>query len=185
MSFLLTRRGGAYHRVADPLWENPLDGTFSLASGGRWNPAGSFPVVYLNKTVEVARANVWRKLAGLPYGPEDLDPEAAPHLVTTEVPEDRIVDAVTGDGCKAAGLPPTFPWEADGERVPWETCQRVGQRAWDRDLPGIVCRSAAPDPARERRSPGEELAWFERARKLKIRQRHRFEEWFWPDAKGS
>ena len=44
--------------------------------GGRWNPPESFPVVYLCRSVPVARANVYRKLEGQPYGPEDLRPGA-------------------------------------------------------------------------------------------------------------
>jgi RES domain-containing protein len=68
------RRGGPYLRVADPAWADPLDGRFAADRGGRWNPPESFPVVYLCGSIEVARANVYRRLAGQPYGPEDLLP---------------------------------------------------------------------------------------------------------------
>src|SRR5207247_831120 len=79
------RRGGDYLRVADHAWAHPLDGRFSALRGGRWNPPGSFPVVYLCRTVEVARAVLYQKLAQHPYGPEDLDPVRAPVLVATVV----------------------------------------------------------------------------------------------------
>ena len=94
-----------------------MDGRFSRRHGGRWNAAGSFPVVYLNATLAVARANVLHRLAGLPYGPEDLDPAAAPALVTAEVAEGAFVDVVTDQGCRAAGVPATYPQGADGEVV--------------------------------------------------------------------
>jgi hypothetical protein len=43
-------RGGALYRVADPSWDDPLDVEYCTRSGGRWNPAGSFGVHYLNAT---------------------------------------------------------------------------------------------------------------------------------------
>lgn len=161
--------------MADPGWKNPLDGRFARDHGGRWNPPGSFPVVYLNASVEVARANVFQKLEGQPFGPEDLEPEEGPVLVITEVPEGRYVNVVTDTGCRAAGLPTTYP--RDGDRsVGWDRCQPVGQRAWDQGVPGIACRTAVPGMGPE----DEELAWFERGlglRRLGVRS---FEEWFWP-----
>jgi len=58
-----------------------LDPVSAAHEGGRWNPPGSFGVLYLNLGEDVARANVARLFAGLPYGPEDLDPDTAPMLV--------------------------------------------------------------------------------------------------------
>lgn len=176
------RRGGEHYRVADPSWKNPLDGRFAGRRGGRWNPPDSFPVVYLNASLEVARANVLRRFAGQPFGPEDLDSEEAPVLVIAEVPRDRYVDVVTDEGCEAAGLPVTYPRDGDA-LVGWDRCQPVGQRAWDEGAPGIAGRSAAPGMAPE----DEELAWLDRGtggttsgkrlRKVRIEP---FEEWFWP-----
>lgn len=176
MSFKTIRRSGLYFRVADPSWESPLEGRHSKAYGGRWNPPGSFPVVYLNATYAVARANVRRKFVGLPYGPEDLDPARAPVLVETEVPEDEFVDVVTDEGCVAAGLPDSYP-RLNGETIGWQQCQPIGQQAWDEGLPGITCRSAAPGAARQ----DEELAWFQRHRALRGLGFRSFEDWFWPE----
>ena len=170
------RRGGAYLRVADPNWEDPLDGRFAQRAGGRWNPPRSFPVVYLCGSVPVARANVFRKLTGLPYGPEDLGPETAPVLVETEVPRALYADAATARGLDALGLPPTFPRTASGRIVGHRRCQAIGQAAWDAGERGIACLSAAPTAP-----PGdEELAWFERrGRRLHVEQIQVFEQWFW------
>jgi len=171
---LLVTRGGVYERVADPDWDDPLSGEFAKARGGRWNAPGSFPVVYLNGDERVARANVLQRFAGLPYGPEDLEPSAAPVLVSALVPEDDFVDVVSEAGCVAVGLPATYPVAADGAPVPHEACQPVGQAAWDAGLPGIACRSAAPAAP----PGGEELARFGRGESLTPLQVRRFADWF-------
>ena len=167
------RRGGPYLRVADPDWDDPLDGRYAADRGGRWNPPESFPVVYLCETVAVARANVYRRLEGQPYGPEDLRPEGGPVLVRTRVPEDRYLNVVTEAGLRNAGLPRTYPRDGRGRIVSWRRCQPIGLRAWEAGLPGIAARSAA--------GPGEELAYFGR-RRLRRAGVRSFPEWFWEQA---
>ncbi|MCX6364218.1 MAG: RES family NAD+ phosphorylase [Actinobacteria bacterium] len=171
---LLVTRGGIYVRVADPGWDDPLTGAFAKARGSRWNAPRAFPLVYLNGDVRTARANVLQRFAGLPYGPEDLEPSAAPALVSTAVPEDGFVDVVSRAGCSAVGLPPTYPVDEDGAPVPHEACQPVGQAAWDSGLPGIACRSAAPAAPRG----GEEMAWFGRREPLTPLEARSFLDWF-------
>jgi hypothetical protein len=169
------RRGGEYLRVADPSWADPLDGGYAAIVGGRWNPPASFPVVYLCASLEVARANVHRKLSGHPYGPEDLDPDAAPVLVATRVREDAFVDAVSDAGCRSLGLPKTYPRDSRGRTIGHQRCQPIGQAAWDAGEPGIAARSAAPRTSRR----GEELAFFPRRRRLRAGRTLRFDDWFW------
>lgn len=180
MSFRQVERGGEYGRVADPSWADPLDGSYAGRRGGRWNPPGSFPVVYLNRDRATARLNVARKFAGLPYGPEDVDPREAPVLAVARVPDGRFVDVVTDDGCRAAGPPASYPVEG-GRTVPWERCRPIGQAAWDAEEPGIACRSAAPGAGRDH----EELAWFARGEDLTLASVEPFESWFWPASGGS
>lgn len=175
MSFLHVNRGGAYFRVADPDWQNPLDGRYAQERGARWNPPGSFPVVYLCASLRVARANVLKKFEGQPYGPEDLEPAGAPVLAETDVPRDAFVDIVTDDGCAAAGLPRSYPI-VDGATIGWAQCQPIGLRAWETGETGIACRSAAPGMERT----DEELAWFEHETRLTVSSRRSFEKWFWP-----
>jgi RES domain len=167
-------RGGPYFRVADPDWDDPLDGRHAAQRGGRWNPPESFPVVYLCRSIEVARANVYRRLRSQPYGPEDLRPEAGPVLVRTRVPENRYLNAITDAGLRDLGLPHTYPLDSRRRVVPHRRCQPIGLRAWETGLPGIAARSAA---ARE----GEELAYFGR-RKLRRGAVRRFDNWFWEPA---
>jgi RES domain len=164
------RRGGPYLRVADPDWDDPLDGSYAAERGGRWNPPESFPVVYLCRSIPVARANVHRKLEGQPYGPEDLRPRAGPVLVRTTVPEDRYLNVVTDAGCRDVGLPGTFPLDSRRRTVTWRRCQPIGERAWEAGLPGVAARSVT--------GTGEELAYFGR-RKLRRGAIRSFEQWFW------
>jgi hypothetical protein len=169
-------RAGRYLRVADPAWPNPLDAAHSRELGGRWNPPATFGAVYLNRTVRAARANVARLFARLPYGPEDLAPKAAPVLVGTDVPRARYLNVVTDAGCTKLGLPVSYPLDEAGKIVGRERCQPIGQRAWEAGLPGVACRSAAPATTRA----DEELAWFQRDRRLRPAARLSFNAWFWP-----
>lgn len=165
-------RGGPYYRVADPAWDDPLDGRHAAAHGGRWNPPGSFPVVYLNRAVDTARRNVDRLLAGQPYGPEDLVPDEAYVLVEADVPRARYLDVVTEDGCAACGLPTAYPRYADGTPVEHARCHPIGVAAHDAGLPGVACRSAAPGAA----AGDEELACFTAVAETR---RWAFDTWYW------
>lgn len=174
MRFRHLTRGGIYHRVADPDWEEPLDARPGVATGGRWNPPGSFPVLYLNQTVPLARLFVAHKLAGLPYRPEDLDLDSAPVLVDVEMASDSYVDIVTDRGCTAAGLPATYPLEAGGAVIPHEHCWPIGEEAQRTGELGIACRSATQGA-----SPSdEELAWFQNNEMLPAKRITDFAEWF-------
>ena len=172
------RRDGPYLRVADPDWDDPLDGRYAADRGGRWNPPESFPVVYLCRSIEVARANVYRKLERQPYGPEDL--LTGPVLVRTNVPEDRYLNAVTDAGLRDLGLPKTYPLDSRRRMVTWRRCQPIGLRAWEASLPGVAARSALGARVRDgaTRLTWEELAYFGR-RKLRRGAVRAFDQWFW------
>lgn len=158
----LVERGGEYLRLADAGWTNPLDGSFSMRHGGRWNAPGSFPVVYLNRDTGTARANarhmLTERLRGQPFGADDLDPSELPVLVPVDVPVRDHLDVVTPKGIVDNGFPATYPANGNGGNVPWTYCQPIGRTAWDEGLPGIACRCAAEHAP----SGGEELAWFDR-----------------------
>jgi len=173
------RRGGSdsdYNRLVLPGWRDGLDSSFSQRRGGRWNAPGEFPVLYFNQGERMARVQVLDKLAGQPYGPEDLNPREQHQLLRVTLPEADYLDAVTEDGLGAVGLPTTYPREADGSTVPWARCQPVGRAAWDDGLPGIGCRSAAIGA----RPEDEELAFFDRAGAPRptARERIDFDNWF-------
>ncbi len=167
-------RGGSYFRVADPEWHDPLAGEHARGRGGRWNPPHSFPVVYVNASVDVARAQVRHRIEPRGIRPEDLDPDAAPVLIHTNVPDDDYVDAVTDGGLAALGLPTTYPQDARGLSIPHDVCQPIGLGAWNDGERGIACRSAA----RTATAGMEELAFFGR-RELHPTLSQRFGDWFW------
>jgi RES domain-containing protein len=167
-------RGGSYLRVADPDWADPLSGRYARDAGGRWNPAGAFEVVHLNADRQVARAQVRHKLEPVGVGPEDLDPDRGPVLIRTSVPRQSHVDAITDRGLSSLGLPESYPLDNRGRPVPHGVCQPIGQEAWNNDEPGIACRSRASAP-----TAGEELAYFNRGKKLKVEGEEGFSEWFW------
>jgi hypothetical protein len=177
VSFRVIRRGGRYLRVADPDWEDPLDASYAKATGQRWNPPGSFEVLYLNADRSTARLNVERLLQDQPYGPEDLDPGDAFLLIATDVRDDHYADAVTDDGCVAAGLPVSYPFDPDGKWIGHEICQPIGRDIYEAGLPGIACRSAAGSAS----GVHEELAYFPRTAPVSEAERWRFDEWFWSD----
>ena len=161
---------GPYCRVADPEWDDPLDPSFSAATGQRWNPPG-MACLYLNRDEATARANLLRKFAGLAYGPADLDPATAPLLIDVEVPAGDAADAYTDDGLRSLGLQDTYPFDADGSPVPHSTCQAVGQDIHDAGLHGVDYRSAAPGGDRE-------LARFPRGLAATETSRRTLDEWW-------
>jgi RES domain len=173
-------RGGEHFRVADPQWNDPLDGSYSRERGGRWNSPGSFSVLYLCADRQVARANarlfLTKRLEGLPITAEDLEPSELPVLVPTQVPEDEFLDVVTPAGCADVGLPETYPLDARGSLVGWDRCQPVGQGAFADGVAGVACRSAAPGAP----VGGEELARIDRvdSEPLQAVGTERFEEWY-------
>jgi hypothetical protein len=161
-----------YLRVADPHWQDPLSGEHARRRGGRWNPPGAFRVVYLNASLNIARALVRSRLRARGIHPEDVLPETGPILVHTIVPEGDYGDAVTEPGLRAVGLPASYPRDGRGRTIPHRVCQPIGQRAFAASERGIACRSATPGaPAQT-----EELAYFDR-RKLDVAKTQIFTDW--------
>lgn len=167
------RRGGRYVRVADPSWRDPLSGEHSRVRGGRWNAPGAFGVVYLNGSLDLARALVRAQLEDRGIRPEDVLPEAGPDLIATTVPDESFVNAVTDAGLRSVSLPTTYPRDSRGKIIAHRVCQAIGQLAWDAGEQGIACRSAT----RGAQSDGEELAYFGR-KELRVETTEQFAAWF-------
>lgn len=168
--------GHLWLRVADPAWADPLDPGFAAANGGRWNPPGSFPVLYLNEDLVTARVNTTRFLEGKPYRPEDLRDDNAPVLVEATLPRRQdVADIHSPAGVRHAGLPTTYPIDGSGQVVGHDRCQAVGVAVHEAGLRGVRCRSAnGPFGA------GRELAWFPaRGSRAHPGATRRFSSWFW------
>ena len=106
-------------RIADPGWVDPLDSSFAQRHGGRWNPPGSFPALYLNEDLVTAHLNLRTFIARWPYEPEDLRDDTGPLLVGCVLPRRQVVcEAHSPAGVRAADLPETYPFGEDGAPVP-------------------------------------------------------------------
>lgn len=163
--------------MADPSWSDPLDPSFAAARGGRWNPPGSFPVLYLNEDLVTARTNLQLFIDGWGYGPEDLRDDTGPMLVAATLPRTQAVADVHSDlGVAAAGLPASYPLDGQNRPVGHDRCQPVGVTARQAGLRGVRCRCAQAVYG-----AGRELAWFpatsrSRARPVSVT---RFRAWFY------
>jgi hypothetical protein len=169
--------GHHWLRIADRDWRDPLDPAFARARGGRWNPPGTWPTLYLNEDTVTARLNLRAFVAGWPYGPEDLRSDNGPHLAVATLPRDQqVADVHTPDGVAAALLPASYPTDDRGTPVPHDRCQAVGAQVKEAGLRGVRCRSAqAPEGA------GRELAWFPATTRSRPRlvDRLEFDDWYW------
>jgi hypothetical protein len=169
--------GHRWWRIARHEWEDPLDPTFAREHGGRWNPPGSFPALYLNEDQVTARINVRSFITGWPYEPEDLRDDTGPLLIAALLPRrQRVADVHTPQGVRAVGLPAAYPLDHARQVVAHQHCHQVGVAAKNRGLRGIRCRSAqAPLGA------GRELAWFPATTRSQARliETLPFTDWFW------
>ena len=152
----LLPEGHHWLRVAARDWDDPLDPTYAQRLGGRWNPPDSWPTLYLNRTVEAARAQIIRLLRGTPFTPDDLTDDAF-DLLSAVLPPAQVADCLSDEGLAAAGLPSTYPLDGSGRIVDHGTCQHAGRLAHGSGLNGVEARSAV-DPALGRES--SELAWW-------------------------
>ncbi len=146
--------GHVWLRITRPHYADPFDPSFAQRRGGRWNPPGSWPTLYLNEDLATVHAQVRHLFIGRGVEPDDLDDDAPIRLAACTLPgRQRVADVITDAGVEAVGLPSSYPSDADGvagsaldhpgKSVP--ACTRRGLR-------GVWCRSAA--------GVGHELAWF-------------------------
>ena len=169
--------GHQWWRIARADWQDPLDPTYARDHGGRWNPPGSFPVLYANEDQATARANLRRFIAGWPYEPEDLRDDTGPVLVGAVLPRrQRVAEVHTPAGLGAVGLPGSYPLDEAGRLIAHDRCQPIGAAAKERGLRGVRCLSAsAPFGA------GRELAWFPATARSRAQlvARLPYSRWFW------
>jgi RES domain-containing protein len=161
VNFADVHRGGPYYRVVDPTWQDPSDTSYSKRVGGRWNEPDrpgrpGFGALYLNATLEVARANAARSIASQ-FGPrvtfDDFAAGALPQLQYYDIVETDFVDAVSSKAIAGLGLAASYPRE-----IPHPPCQGIAAAAYANDEPGIAVLSAVG-----RTPTDEELVIFDRA----------------------
>jgi len=146
--------GHEWLRVADPAWADPLDPGYAAAVGGRWNPPGSYPTLYLNEDLNTARAQVTALFADTPVEPDDLD-DGFDLVVATLPRSQEVANAHEDEGLLELGLPETYPRYRNGRPVRHDVCQPIGQAVYEAGLRGVHARSAVTEDG-----SGLELAWF-------------------------
>lgn len=169
--------GWTWWRIADGAREDPLDPSFAAVRGGRWNPPGSYPTLYLNEDRDTARLNLRAFAAGWPYEPEDLRSDNGPVLVGATLPRSQqVCDLHSPEGVRRAGLPATYPLDSKGRTVPRRRCQPTGARVRMAGLRGVRSRSA-----QAKDGVGHDLAWFPAtARSAASRTvTLAFDDWYW------
>jgi hypothetical protein len=149
--------GHLWLRITRPHYADPFDPSFAQRRGGRWNPPGSWPTLYLNEDLATVHAQVRHLFAGRGVEPDDLDDDAPIRLAACTLPgRQRVCDAVTAAGVDAIGLASTYPLDVGGSQVSHATTQAIGVTVHESGLRGVWCRSAA--------GVGRELGWFPAAR---------------------
>lgn len=165
--------GHEWLRVADPAWDDPIDTSYSVAVGGRWNPPRTWAALYLSLDLDTARLQILRMLEGTPFEPDDLADDAY-DLVTVTLPDAQTaLDVASDAGVAAVGLPASYPATASGARVPHEECWPIAMDAHDDGLDAVWCRSATTlDGA------GRELSWWPGGRQANWDgERSRYGDW--------
>jgi hypothetical protein len=149
--------GHLWLRITRPHYSDPFDPSFAQRRGGRWNPPGSWPTLYLNEDLATVHAQVRHLFVGRGVEPDDLDDDAPIRLAACTLPSrQRVCDAVTDAGLDAIGLATTYPLDDGGSPVSHATTQAIGVTVHESGLRGVWCRSVA--------GFGRELAWFPAAR---------------------
>jgi len=165
-------RSGTYYRVFEAGWDDCADTSFSKLYGGRWNPPGEFGALYLNRTIEVARANARELYAGAFYRPEDLTGGAELQLQEFTVPKESVLNCISEGGAAACGFPPSYPFGCK-----YASSQAIARDEYAHGTSGVATRCASE--ASGSAFVGEELALFDRvSRSAKKARLYRFADWY-------
>jgi RES domain-containing protein len=145
------------YRLVRAKHPDAMDTSYSQRSGGRWNPKGTFPVLYTACSVRVARAIVRDLFAAGLVDPEDLMPGEQPELAHVAW-SGQVVDVAAAAGVAAAGFVADYP-RGVGHAVtqPKGVAWHAGKRE------GVVCRSASEERLGRTDWSGDCSLWGETA----------------------
>ncbi len=130
---------GTLYRAIPHSSQDPLSTQQSLIAGGRWNPPGSFPVLYTGSSMQVIRSFIdWHATYfGIPLAtrPRDELPDLAILSFTA-----TVADVASDDGLAHYGLPTNYP---EGFSPNDHSATRpIGVSIYALGMAGIATRSA-------------------------------------------
>ena len=146
---------GTLFRCVLPSHNEPLNSTYSQVSGGRWNPAGSFPVLYTFTSPQSANYWIETRWASLGFTWEEVAPERLPDLAVVTVQLEALADVATDAGLQFFGLPATYPVGFETPAA-YAVTRPIGVEIHARQVAGLVTRSATA-----RRWQGPIINWGE------------------------
>lgn len=129
-----------------------------------------------------ADLQITRRLRGMPFSYDDLDPDTMPDLVEVDVRETTVCDCRTARGLRAVALPVEYPTGGTCQPVPWDRCRAVGAQVVAAGLDGIAARSAAPGALHR---DAELVLFTDRAPAVRAVSTQRFRDWYMGEARSS
>ena len=119
-----------------PRRREPLSGEGARRGGGRWNPRGLFPTIYLSIPQSACMGEVERAAAVQHTTAENM--LTVPYLLhTVEVQNLPVLDLRSSDALDQVGLSADDIADDD-----WLACQSVGHAAWFLQVGGLLAPSA-------------------------------------------
>ncbi len=135
-----TSYSGTVYRCIPSSSNTPLSAEYSVTYGGRWNAAGTYPVMYTFLSPQLARQ--WVATTMSPYGPHEVEPENLPDLLVLDWELDNVADLTCTAGLNEAGLPSTYPQGFTGTSN-WTVTQSVGATIHSAGHTSVLTRSAS------------------------------------------
>jgi len=134
-----TTYSGAAFRCIPSSSTTPLSTDYSVAYGGRWNAAGTYPTMYTFLSTQLAQQWVSANLS--PYSLDEVQPERLPDLLVLDLELDNVADLTGNAGLGEVGLPRTYPAGYAGTSA-WTVTQSVGAIIHDAGHTSVLTRSA-------------------------------------------
>jgi len=122
--------------------EVPLTTEYSVRNGGRWNPEGSFPVLYTFLSPETARQWVTTSYAQAGLTFSAVQPERLPDLMILNGTYENVADLTVDAGLTEVGLPTSYP-VGYFESTAWSVTQPIGTTIYTEGHSSVLVRSAS------------------------------------------